>query len=84
MRIEKFKEELNQYMRQVDELQTYGDINDLQKYQKKAQILTNKLDNAMERIDQFNEEEKAFEWEESFFPMRKQVSCKISVVSLSL
>lgn len=77
-RIEKFKEDLNQYMRQVDELQTYGDINELARYQKKAQTLTNKLENAMDRIDQFNEEEKAFGWEESFFPMRKQVRCQIS------
>lgn len=64
-------------MRQVDELQTYGDMNELPRYQKKAQTLTNKLENAMERIDQFNEEEVAFGWEESFFPMRKQVNSKI-------
>lgn len=80
-RIEKFKEDLEQYMRQVEELQTYGDINELQRYQKKAHMLDSKLDQAMNRIDQFNEEEKAYKWEESFFPMRKQVSILCSLTS---
>lgn len=72
-RIEKFKDDLVQYMKQVEELQTYGDINELARYQKKAHMLDKKLEEAMERIDLFNEEEKAYNWEESFFPMRKQV-----------
>lgn len=69
-------------MRQVEELQTYGDINELQRYQKKAHMLDSKLDQAMTRIDQFNEEEKAYKWEESFFPMRKQVSILYSLTSV--
>lgn len=68
-------------MRQVEELQTYGDINELQRYQKKAHMLDSKLDQAMTRIDQFNEEEKAYKWEESFFPMRKQVRILYSLTS---
>ncbi|XP_054282731.1 dynein axonemal heavy chain 7-like [Macrosteles quadrilineatus] len=65
-------------MKQVDELQTYGDINELHRYQKKAMMLDNKLDQAMARIDQFNEEEKAYKWEESFFPMRKQIADRLA------
>jgi len=57
----------------VDEFQTYGDIEELSRYLKKALTLDSRLQKAVDMIENFNDEEKAFEWEESFYPLRKQV-----------
>lgn len=68
---------MESYSRQADEFQTFGDVEDLPKYLKKAIILDNKLVKAVEIIDQFNAEEKAYGFEESNYPIRKSV-CVLS------
>ncbi len=45
---------------------------DLPKYYKKAQTLEQKLNQANERIEQFNAEEEAFGWETTQYPLRLQ------------
>lgn len=37
-----------------------------------------RLSDALEKIDQFNQEEEAFGWELSTYPLRKQVSDKLA------
>lgn len=61
------------YSKQVDEFQFFGDIEELPKYLKKASILDAQLVKAIEIIDDFNAEEKAYGFEESNYPLRKQV-----------
>ncbi|KAI3386968.1 hypothetical protein SNEBB_010455 [Seison nebaliae] len=68
----KFVEELDGYVKQVDEFEVYGDLMEIQRYYKKAQLLEQKLVAAADRIDQFNKEEEAFEWEVSSYPLRMQ------------
>ncbi|XP_045470082.1 dynein axonemal heavy chain 7 [Harmonia axyridis] len=77
IRIQKFSDDLKLYAKMVDEMEQNGDINDLPKYHKKATQLDNRLINAMERIDAFNEEEAAFGFELSQYPIRKQTHDKL-------
>uniref|UniRef100_A0A6P7FSH9 Dynein heavy chain 7, axonemal isoform X1 n=1 Tax=Diabrotica virgifera virgifera TaxID=50390 RepID=A0A6P7FSH9_DIAVI len=77
-KIKKFNEDLEMYAKMVDELQHNGNIEDLPKYHKKATKLDERLITAMEKIDSFNEEEAAFGFELSQYPLRKQIHDKLS------
>lgn len=48
---ELFEEELETYSVQVEEFTSFGDLEDLSKYLKKAQALNSKLDAAIERVN---------------------------------
>jgi dynein heavy chain len=72
-RINKFKIELENYQDQVSEFKQFGNIELLSVYLDKANILDDKLTNALNTIDGFNEEEKHFGWKESSYPLRKTV-----------
>ncbi|XP_071441952.1 dynein axonemal heavy chain 7 [Hetaerina americana] len=78
VRIQKFSEELLLYDKQVEEFKEFGDLEELPQYLKKAQALDNKLQLGLERIDEFNADERAFQWEQSDYPLRKQVADKLS------
>ncbi|XP_015440426.1 PREDICTED: LOW QUALITY PROTEIN: dynein heavy chain 7, axonemal [Dufourea novaeangliae] len=70
----RFEEELDSYAKQVDDIQYWGDVAEVYKYQRRAQTLENRLITAMEKIDKFNEEENAFGWEITQYPRRKQIA----------
>jgi hypothetical protein len=72
--ISTFNEELNAYNDEVDKFPEYGDIAQLAQYHEKANELNNKLNEAANTIEQFNQEEATFGLEETFYPLRKQVS----------
>nr|XP_012148645.1 PREDICTED: dynein heavy chain 7, axonemal [Megachile rotundata] len=74
VRYQRFQEELESYAKQVDEMQYWGDIAEVFKYQKRGQILENRLIAAMEKIDRFNEEEAAFGWDITQYPRRKEIA----------
>ncbi|ERL86097.1 hypothetical protein D910_03511 [Dendroctonus ponderosae] len=78
VKIEKFQEDLELYAKMVDELQYNGNIEDLPRYHKKTTKLDERLVQAMERIEQFNEEEAAFNFELSQYPLRKQIYDKLA------
>nr|DBA34563.1 TPA: hypothetical protein GDO54_002113 [Pyxicephalus adspersus] len=78
LRCERFVEELENYGKQVEEFEAYGEINEVSKYLKKAQALNSKLDQAVEKIDQFNAEEEAFGWAASQYPQRKKIQESLS------
>jgi len=65
---------MESYIKLVEELPTYGDIGELPRYFKKMATLDSKLDQAMERIDGFNAEERAFGFNETSYPSLKIVS----------
>lgn len=71
-RIESFRKELQTYWEQVQEYETWGDIKQLAKYKRKATILDARLVAAMDLIDRINEEEAAFGWDLSQYPIRKK------------
>ncbi|XP_075385072.1 dynein axonemal heavy chain 7 [Tenrec ecaudatus] len=73
LRCERFLEELESYSKQAEEFYTFGDLQDVQRYLKKAQILNGKLDAAADKIEQFNTEEEAFGWQPSAYPQRKKI-----------
>ncbi|XP_072468815.1 dynein axonemal heavy chain 7 isoform X2 [Notamacropus eugenii] len=73
LRCERFVEELESYTKQVEEFFTFGDIQDINRYLKKAQALNAKLDLAAEKIEQFNAEEEAYGWPPSIYPQRKKI-----------
>ena len=50
-RRERFVEELEGYRKQVEEFQMYGDMAEMQKYLKKAQLLDGKLQAASDRVN---------------------------------
>ncbi|CAK9814603.1 Dynein axonemal heavy chain 7 [Anthophora plagiata] len=70
----RFEEELESYAKQVEEIKYWGDINEVYKYQRRAQNLENRLIAAMEKIDKFNEEEASFGWDITQYPRRKQIA----------
>nr|XP_045723438.1 dynein axonemal heavy chain 7 [Mirounga angustirostris] len=73
LRCERFVEELESYAKQAEEFYSFGDLQDVQRYLKKAQALNGKLDLAAEKIEQFNAEEEAFGWLPSIYPQRKKI-----------
>ncbi|XP_020293119.1 dynein heavy chain 7, axonemal-like [Pseudomyrmex gracilis] len=78
IRIEKFEQDLQIYAKYCDELQYWGNIDEIERYQKKATSLNNKLIAAMNTISEFNEEEILFGWETSKYPLRKQLADKLT------
>jgi len=73
-RIENFNIELDIYRSELDEFRKLGDINDIKIYAEKSQNLDDKLNEALETIDEFNKQEKYFQMEESAYPLRKFVN----------
>jgi len=59
-------------------MKTYGKLEDLPKYLKKAQQLDAHIQDAVDKIDHFNEEEVAYGWEQSQYPLRKKVRHEVS------
>ncbi|XP_025074707.1 dynein heavy chain 7, axonemal-like [Pogonomyrmex barbatus] len=78
VRIEKFQQDLQLYAKYCDELQYWGNIEEIQRYKKKAASLDKKLIAAMDIIAEFNEEEKLFDWEMSQYPLRKKIADKLA------
>ncbi|CAH0689857.1 unnamed protein product [Chilo suppressalis] len=76
-RISKFIDDLNVYEIQCNEVQYWGDIHELPKYVSRARHLDEKLAGALEKIDQFNEEEASFGYELSQYPKRKAIFDKL-------
>lgn len=74
----KFEDELDTYAKQVEEYQYLGDIEEIFRYQKKAQSLENKLISAMEKIEKFNIEETSFGWENTQYPLRKEIADRLA------
>lgn len=77
VRYQKFEEELDSYAKQVEEVQYLGDIEEVYRYQRKAQHLENRLITAMDKIDKFNEEEASFGWEITQYPLRKRIADRL-------
>ncbi|XP_076748638.1 dynein axonemal heavy chain 7 isoform X2 [Xylocopa sonorina] len=77
-RIEQFERDLEIYAKYCDELQYWGNIEEIYRYKKKADRLDEKLIAAMDVIDEFNEEELLFGWETSQYPLRKQTADKLA------
>lgn len=64
-------------MKQVEEMQYWGDIEEVNRYQRRAQNLENRLIMAMDKIDKLNEEEVAFGWEITQYPLRKRIADRL-------
>ncbi|XP_052827203.1 dynein axonemal heavy chain 7 [Octopus bimaculoides] len=73
LRRDRFIEELESYSKQVEELQTFGDIEEVKRYARKAQAIETKLNVAAEKIEAINNEEMAFSWDLTNYPLRQQV-----------
>lgn len=66
------------FLDQVDDFYTYGNVDELAKYLKKAQTLNTKLELCREKIEQFNMEETAFEWELTGYPLMQATVDKLN------
>lgn len=64
---------MESYEKQLEEFKTFGSLENLPKYLKKAQHLDTRIQNAQDKIDRFNEEEAAYGWEQSQYPQQKEV-----------
>ena len=54
----------------MEEFESFGDLEEVSRYQKKAQGLSKKLEAAQEKIEAFNNEEDLFEWDRTQYPQR--------------
>ena len=54
----------------MEEFQTFGDMNEITRYLKKAQALENKLSQAADKIEDFNVEEESIGWQTTQYPSR--------------
>lgn len=77
-RIDIFENYLINYRTEVEEFQTFGDINDIEKYVKKSERLDNRLTEALKTITQFNKEEIFFNMAESVYPLWKTVNINVT------
>ncbi|XP_076618005.1 dynein axonemal heavy chain 7 isoform X2 [Colletes latitarsis] len=77
-RIQQFERELETYAKHCDELQYWGNLDEIYRYKKKADRLEEKLIAAMDTVDRFNEEEELFGWQVSQYPLRKVTADKLS------
>jgi dynein heavy chain len=68
-----FVEELEQLNGQLVEFKDLGNLDEVSKYLKKAETLQGKLETGQQRIEEFNNEEEAFEWEISQYPQRTKL-----------
>lgn len=68
---DRFQEELESYAKQLEEFQTFGDMNEISRYLRKAQQLDSKLTAAADKIEAFNVEEESFGWEVTSYPNRQ-------------
>ncbi|XP_010073247.1 PREDICTED: dynein heavy chain 7, axonemal-like, partial [Pterocles gutturalis] len=73
IRCEQFVEELKSYSKQVEEFSMFGDVQEVNRYLKKAQVLNANLDLAADKIDQLNSEEESFGWPTSQYPQHKTI-----------
>lgn len=83
-KIEQFTRDLELYAKYCNELQYWGNIDEIFRYRDKAIYLENKLITAMDTIDEFNEEEELFGWELSQYPLRKAVSLTVACYAPNL
>ncbi|CAH1790213.1 unnamed protein product [Owenia fusiformis] len=70
LRRERFNEEIDGYAKQVEEFQTFGDMNEISRYLRKCQALDGKLQAAADKVEAFNTEEESFGWETTQYPKR--------------
>jgi len=68
-----FIRELESYAKQVDEFQTFGDMNEINRYLRKAQALQSRLENALAKIQAINNEQDAFGKDITAYPERQQI-----------
>ncbi|QQP52952.1 Uncharacterized protein FKW44_005260, partial [Caligus rogercresseyi] len=78
LRRERFIDELESANQLVDDFFSYGDVNELAKYMKKALGLSEKLRLFKEKTDKFNMEEKAFDWELTHYPLLQATMDKLN------
>ncbi|XP_053734095.1 dynein axonemal heavy chain 7 isoform X1 [Synchiropus splendidus] len=74
---EQFVEDLESYSIQVEEFTDLGELALIKSYLDKAQTLHRKLEEAFERINEFNLEEEAYGWPVSKYPEHKQINDKL-------
>ncbi|XP_076664543.1 dynein axonemal heavy chain 7 [Andrena cerasifolii] len=77
-RIKQFERELEIYAKHCDELQYWGNIDEIHRYKTKASRLESKLIAAMDTIDEFNMQEELFGWQLSEYPLRKTTADKLA------
>lgn len=73
-RIETFNNDLIDYKSKLDEFTQFGNINDIDIYLNESQNLDDKLNVALETIDEINNFENYFKIKETAYPLRKVVN----------
>lgn len=54
-------------------MKTLGDLQEVNRYNKKADSLKVRLEEATEKVEGFNLEEDAFDWERSQYPLKAKL-----------
>lgn len=57
----------------MEELETFDDLLEVSRYLKRSQALATRLAEAAEKIEGFNLEEDAFDWDRSQYPLKTKL-----------
>lgn len=57
----------------MEELETFDDLLEVNRYLKRSQALATRLEEAAEKIEGFNLEEDAFDWDRSQYPLKAKL-----------
>lgn len=70
--VELFRKDLRKYSEMVKDYENWGNLASLAKYRDQAALLDKNLVDAIDKIDRINEEEAAYGWESTQYPIRKE------------
>ena len=57
----------------MEDLETFDDLKEVNRYLKRCQVLSTRLEEAGEKIEGFNLEEDAFDWNRSQYPLKAKL-----------
>lgn len=58
----------------MEELETFDDLREINRYLKRSRGLATRLGEAAEKIEGFNLEEDAFDWDRSQYPLKSKLT----------
>lgn len=72
-----FNELMEKLKGDIAEFSSYGNVEEVATYSAKAKSIQAQLDDGIEKIENFNREEDAFEWDITQYPLRHKLASQL-------